>query len=254
VNLSVNYACERANDNGELQRQIAFMNHPGPSNIRQQYRYDYHNQPSYINYGLELQNFPNYFGNTSANLYLPQSFESHVSFTSGYATGDQNASSSSHRFYSQHHIPPTQSYPECPPESSANIAQLLPPKRFRDALASPQEPFHRPTDEPNCLYELQITDESCYRRKIENPSKKQSSNYPLDPEEQRLIVRRIFDAIKNIEDAEDGEKVKAMFRDQKIPDEAIEVASWDIMVRLLKYIKQPHSLATLRQKKLLIYP
>jgi hypothetical protein len=230
----VNYAHERANDNGELQRQIAFMNHPGPNNIRQQYGYDHRNRLPYTNYGLELQSFPNYFGNTSTNLHIPQSFESHASFSSRYATGDQNAPGSSHQFYGQHHVPLPQPYSEHQQESSANIAQLLPLRRFRDALTSPQQPFQRPTDDLNCSYKLQITDESCYRKKVQNPSKKQLSDYPMDPEEQRLIVRRIFDAIKSIEDAEDGDKVKAMFRDQKIPDEAIELACWDIMVRLLK--------------------
>jgi hypothetical protein len=66
-------------------------------------------------------------------------------------------------------------------------------------------------------------------------------------------VQQIFDAIKNVEGVEDGEKVKSIFRDQKIPDEVIEVACWDIMVRLLIISIQLYSLTPLLQKKLLMY-
>jgi hypothetical protein len=161
---------------------------------------------------------------------MSQDFETHESFSPTYVAGNQTEITHPHQIYAFHH--PIVSHPriESREESPANRTRLFPPRNLRDPLRTSQHPFQSPPNNSDYTYSFQIEDENYYRQVIRDPSKHQHSDFPRDPEIQRAIVQRIFNAIKSVEDAEDGEKAKATFKDQKIPDEAIEIACWNIMV------------------------
>jgi hypothetical protein len=109
----------------------------------------------------------------------------------------------------------------------------------------PSQRISRNTDSG---YRFKIMNETDYRYKIANNKTRDESDFPRDEIEQRNIVKRIFNAIKSVDEAEDSEKVKAMFKDDKVPGQAIEFAAWELMVcvyYVLHWPRHPLSVTSL---------
>jgi hypothetical protein len=83
-------------------------------------------------------------------------------------------------------------------------------------------------------FKPKIKSEASYKEKLASlrpvydPTK---SDYPEDQETQLVIISSLYDAIRNTTGILDSATVGKLFSGDKIPDEAIEMVCWEVMVR-----------------------
>lgn len=68
------------------------------------------------------------------------------------------------------------------------------------------------------------------RRVVQTPD---DPSIPVTPSEKRTVVVLLREAIRNVQQAQDSEKVISVFRNGRYPDDRVELACWEMLVCFL---------------------